>query len=746
MKKILGLSIIALMLMLCFCALADDTVTFSTDKTEYLIGEWITVTLSAPEGTTYTVSCGNSIYPGTVSEYNNSMTVSSSSLNSGENVITCKYKLPGGETEQLSIRATVNIVVYGSASMTASLSSEEIVQGGELFLNATSLDHVRSITVIVQKYPSQSQVYQRNWNVSGQNSTQIGIQTNVLSPGTYSIRVLAEGEPGYLNDWSFPSTVLTVNQNPDIDDTEIYIDCPDTIQVGEEAFITATAANATVTMQMEYTDEQWGASTTSGYNGASGTGFCFSYFFFTAHQTGTATLTVTAKVGAQSKTKTKSITVTGAEGLKITSIEAPENVWKGNSFSIHVSKPSRAEELEVALYSNNSELEKVRLTEDYQKTITAELTDGTISISYTASAYYNGKIVSTVYGYTWIQDPEDFGLIRFYGSQWSGVRERTVEQGEAVWFLFEPTSSGLEAAQWVVNGVDDKAIVNVGDGAQTTRSLSWDQAGTYTITVKMKIFGDWVTLSPVTVHVESKDEPTDPPTDPPADDPTPPPADETTVPPADTEVPTGPYTDPNGSGSYNIVDVNNATYTSPAGSAATVSIPATITVNGRELKITAIADKAFQKDKKLTTVTIGKNVKTIGRNAFAGCAKLKIVKGGAAVITIKDSAFSGCKALKTFPAMNKLQKIGANAFKGDKALVRFTLAKSVNSIGKNAFNGCAGLKIITVKAEKLTSKNVGTGAFKGINKKATFKCPKKQLKDYAKLFVKKGAPKTCKFK
>ena len=175
-------------------------------------------------------------------------------------------------------------------------------------------------------------------------------------------------------------------------------------------------------------------------------------------------------------------------------------------------------------------------------------------------------------------------------------------------------------------------------------------------------------------------------------------------------------------------------------------IPATINYNGNVYLVNSIVDKACSGLKKLSSVNIGKNIKTIGKNAFANCAKLKTVKGGAAVTTIKDGAFSGCKVLKTFPAMNKLQKIGNNAFKGAKALAKFTLAKTVTSIGKNAFNGCAGLKTITVKTEKLTNKNVGAGAFKGINKKATFKCPKKQLKNYKTLFVKKGAPKTCKFK
>ena len=168
-------------------------------------------------------------------------------------------------------------------------------------------------------------------------------------------------------------------------------------------------------------------------------------------------------------------------------------------------------------------------------------------------------------------------------------------------------------------------------------------------------------------------------------------------------------------------------------------------MNDQRIKVTAIADNAFRKDKKLTTVRIGKYVRSIGKNAFAGCVKLKSVKGGTKVITIMDNAFSGCRALKTFPVMNSLQKIGANGFNGDKALSKFTLAKAVKSIGKNAFKGCAGLKTVTVKTEKLTTKNVGANAFKGINKKAIFKCPKKQMKKYKTLFVKKGAPKTCKF-
>ena len=79
-------------------------------------------------------------------------------------------------------------------------------------------------------------------------------------------------------------------------------------------------------------------------------------------------------------------------------------------------------------------------------------------------------------------------------------------------------------------------------------------------------------------------------------------------------------------------------------------------------------------------------------------------------------------------------------------LTTLTIGKNVKTIGKNAFSGCKKLKTITLKTSLLTAKTVGANAFKNIYKKATFKCPKKKVSEYKKLLIKKGAPKTCKFK
>lgn len=55
----------------------------------------------------------------------------------------------------------------------------------------------------------------------------------------------------------------------------------------------------------------------------------------------------------------------------------------------------------------------------------------------------------------------------------------------------------------------------------------------------------------------------------------------------------------------------------------TVYIPATIKVGGKDYKVVSIKAGALKGNKDLIKVTIGKNVKTIGKKAFYGCKDLK---------------------------------------------------------------------------------------------------------------------------
>ena len=73
-----------------------------------------------------------------------------------------------------------------------------------------------------------------------------------------------------------------------------------------------------------------------------------------------------------------------------------------------------------------------------------------------------------------------------------------------------------------------------------------------------------------------------------------------------------------------------------------LTIPATVKVKGVTYKVTAVSDKAFKGNKKLTTVTIGSNVTKIGKEAFAGCKNLKKITVTAGKLkTISKNAFKG---------------------------------------------------------------------------------------------------------
>lgn len=106
---------------------------------------------------------------------------------------------------------------------------------------------------------------------------------------------------------------------------------------------------------------------------------------------------------------------------------------------------------------------------------------------------------------------------------------------------------------------------------------------------------------------------------------------------------------------YKISDDLTAVVTGAAKDSLTkVTIPDTVKVNGKAIKVTGIAGGAFKRMKKLAAVTIGKNVKGIGKDAFSGCGKLKNITIKTALLTkdsVKANAFKGInsKAVLTCP-------------------------------------------------------------------------------------------------
>ena len=60
-------------------------------------------------------------------------------------------------------------------------------------------------------------------------------------------------------------------------------------------------------------------------------------------------------------------------------------------------------------------------------------------------------------------------------------------------------------------------------------------------------------------------------------------------------------------------------------SVKTVSIPSSVKINGITYKVTSIAAGALKNNKKVAKVTVGSNVKIIGKQAFFGCKNLKSI-------------------------------------------------------------------------------------------------------------------------
>lgn len=101
-----------------------------------------------------------------------------------------------------------------------------------------------------------------------------------------------------------------------------------------------------------------------------------------------------------------------------------------------------------------------------------------------------------------------------------------------------------------------------------------------------------------------------------------------------------------------------------------VSIPAVIKVKGMTYKVTTVSSNAFYRNRQLKSVTIGKNVVTLGKGAFSGCSSLK-----------KIMISSSC-----------LKSVGKDAIKGIHKRAVIKCPKKKLTLYKKLFHSKAGYK------------------------------------------------------
>ena len=172
-------------------------------------------------------------------------------------------------------------------------------------------------------------------------------------------------------------------------------------------------------------------------------------------------------------------------------------------------------------------------------------------------------------------------------------------------------------------------------------------------------------------------------------------------------------------------------------------------INDQEIKdlvipnsVNSIKDYAFSGCSSLTSVTIGKSVKSIG-HAFRYCSSLTSVTIPNSVKSIGEEAFAGCSKLtsvtinsdaivsKNYSSSSNISdifgsqvteyiigesvtSIGDYAFLDCSSLTSVTIGESVKSIGYYAFRYCSSLTSVTCEAE--TPPTVGQYAFDGVSK------------------------------
>lgn len=101
-----------------------------------------------------------------------------------------------------------------------------------------------------------------------------------------------------------------------------------------------------------------------------------------------------------------------------------------------------------------------------------------------------------------------------------------------------------------------------------------------------------------------------------------------------------------------------------------VVVPKTVKISGESYKVTSVAQNAFANHKKLKSVTVGANVKTIGKGAFSGCKNLK-------KITLRA---------------DRMKSVGKNALKGVEKNAVIKVPKGRKKAYKKLFTAKTGFK------------------------------------------------------
>ncbi len=128
----------------------------------------------------------------------------------------------------------------------------------------------------------------------------------------------------------------------------------------------------------------------------------------------------------------------------------------------------------------------------------------------------------------------------------------------------------------------------------------------------------------------------------------------------------------------------------------TVTVPATVTYEGKTYRVVEIGYSAFAKNKRITQVNIPGSVTSIGAYAFSSCKGLTKMTIPDNVTSIGKGAFNSCAGLTKMSIPDNVTSIGSDAFAYCTGLTEVTLPKNITKLSHSLFRDCYALRGITI--------------------------------------------------
>lgn len=140
-----------------------------------------------------------------------------------------------------------------------------------------------------------------------------------------------------------------------------------------------------------------------------------------------------------------------------------------------------------------------------------------------------------------------------------------------------------------------------------------------------------------------------------------------------------------------------------------ITIPSSVTYNGKTYSVTAIDEQAFRYATGMTSVSLPNTIVYMGYAAFSGSGLTSITLPNS-LSSLDFSVFMDCMSLKTVKIGSGLKKLTAFTFIRCKALESISIPNTVTEISYEVFEDCINLKTVEI-GSGVTS--IDRYAFKG---------------------------------